>query len=117
MSSYYNDPEAPAKLWMPMLCMTCGLPLANFQATYEHLVDGGTDPEDVFALLHMDNDCCRAQINNALPDPRMLPTLPMQKTGFCTVTSASKLDAKPFVLCASGRTEPLSDKPTGGTVP
>lgn len=99
---------------MPLLCFTCGMPVNNFQSTYEWHISNKKTPLQALTEMGFDRPCCKTMLLTAAEDPRLRRRPPVT-FNFVKVEEASKLKAK-YRLPADGRTEPLGDTQFTGVV-
>ncbi len=91
---------------MPLLCLTCGMPIAHKQFTYDSYLEDGLTPAEAFEKLDVKNVCCRIAIRSAPLEPRFRRLLPAKKLSV-QVQYASRLDADTAYFHADGRTNPV----------
>lgn len=89
---------------MSLLCFTCGMPVNNFQDTYEWHVSNGKTPLEAMTAMGFERPCCKTMMLTAAEDPR-LRRRPVVTFSFVEVSEAPKVAG--YRLPADGRTEPL----------
>lgn len=105
---YDSDDNMHMYRIVPVVCIHCGMPLANKQPLYDELAHGRRLPlDEAFAACKITRACCKVVISRApATDDLLRAPAPPDVANFCTITRVPSCltPATPLVLSTNGHT-------------